>query len=81
MSNRLAGEAVQRIGVLYVIETELRGKLPDARVQGREQARTLLDDVHAWLIDSPPSQERPFNHPQQSTGIPAPSGNSRVIPT
>ena len=46
-----AGEAVRRIGALYAIETELRGKLPDVRVQGREQAKTLLNDFHAWLID------------------------------
>ena len=34
MSNRFAGEAVQHIGALYDIETELRGKLPGCSLSG-----------------------------------------------
>ena len=47
----MAGEAVRRIGTLYAIEAELRGKPPDVRVQGRQQSQVILDDLHRWLIN------------------------------
>jgi len=46
----LAREALERIGALYGIEAEIRGKPPSERRRVRqEQARPLLDDFHAWL--------------------------------
>jgi transposase len=47
----LATEALDRIGALYGIETEVRGKLPDERKAVRQaRAGPLLDDLHAWLL-------------------------------
>jgi transposase len=47
----LAAEALDRIGALYGIETEVRGKLPDERKAVRQaRAGPLLDDLHAWLL-------------------------------
>ena len=46
----IAAEAIQRIGVLYAIEREIRGKMPAERVAVRqERAGPLLDQLHAWL--------------------------------
>ena len=46
----LATEALQRIGALYAIERELRGRLPAERARVR-QARSapLLDEFNGWL--------------------------------
>jgi transposase len=49
----IATEAVQRIGVLYQIESEIRGRSPDARRAVRHaRSRPLLDAMHVWLKDS-----------------------------
>ena len=49
----LAAEALKRIGALYAIEAEIRGKLPDHRRRIREaQAGPLLDDFKAWLTET-----------------------------
>lgn len=46
----IADEALKRIGALYVIEAEVRGRTPDERRAVRqERARPLLDSMHAWL--------------------------------
>lgn len=46
----LAKEALERIGALYGIEAEIRGKPPGERWRVRqERARPWLDDFHAWL--------------------------------
>ncbi|MDB5794352.1 MAG: tnpC [Noviherbaspirillum sp.] len=43
-------EALRRIGELYAIEAQIRGHLPDRRHEVRQQqARQLLDSLHAWL--------------------------------
>lgn len=43
-------EAMRRIGLLYVIEEQLRGQPPDRRREIRqEQARPLLDEFEGWL--------------------------------
>jgi transposase len=43
-------EALRRIGELYTIEEQIRGKLPDWRKRIRqEQSRPLLDDFELWL--------------------------------
>jgi transposase len=46
----LAAEAIARIGVLYAIEREIRGKAPDERLMVR-QARSVavLASLRAWL--------------------------------
>ena len=46
----VAAEALRRIGELYVIEADIRGRLPQerARVRGM-RAAALLDDLKAWL--------------------------------
>jgi len=46
-------EALDRIGALYGIEEEIRGKTVDLRRQVRQsRARPLLDDFRAWLEKS-----------------------------
>jgi transposase len=46
----LAAEALKRIGELYAIESEIRGRPPDERLQIRTtRARPLLDSLHPWL--------------------------------
>jgi hypothetical protein len=46
----VAGEALQRIGALYALEKEIRGKPPDARRAERHaRAGPLLDDLRAWM--------------------------------
>jgi transposase len=46
----LAGEALKRIGELYAVENEIRGRSPDQRKQVR-QARsvTLIAGLHEWM--------------------------------
>jgi transposase len=46
----IATEAMERIGQLYAIEIQIRGRLPDERRQVRQaRARPLLDALHKWL--------------------------------
>jgi transposase len=46
----IAGEALDRIGSLYAIEKQIRGRLPDERRAVRqERSRPLLDVLHLWL--------------------------------
>jgi transposase len=46
----LAAEALKRIAELYAIESEIRGRPPDERLQVRtSRARRLLDSLHLWL--------------------------------
>jgi transposase len=49
----IATEAVRRIGELYAIEREIRGRSPDLRRQVREsRARPLLDSMQKWMQHS-----------------------------
>lgn len=51
----LAKEALDRIGALYGIEADIRGRPPDERRQSRqEHARPLLDELKAWLETTVP---------------------------
>ncbi len=46
----IASEALDRIGALYGIETEIRGSTADARREVRQaRARPLVDAMKAWL--------------------------------
>jgi len=46
----IATEALARIGALYAIESEIRGRAPDERREVRQtRARPLLDSMHEWL--------------------------------
>ena len=46
----LAGEALKRIGELYAIESEIRGRPPDERLHARTtRACPLLESLHEWL--------------------------------
>jgi transposase len=46
----IAKEALERIGALYQIEREIRGRPPDQRKQVRSnRARPLLDDLKQWF--------------------------------
>jgi transposase len=48
----IAAEAMQRIGALYQIETEIRGKPAQERTRIRQaRAGPLLESLHAWLRD------------------------------
>jgi transposase len=47
----IAQEALQRIGALYAIEEQIRGRAPDERRRVREQqTEPLLADLHRWLL-------------------------------
>lgn len=47
----IAEDGVKRIGELYRIEAELRGRGPEARLAGRqERSEPLVADMQAWLI-------------------------------
>jgi len=49
----LAAEALARIGQLYVIESEIRGRAPDERRAARQnRSRPLLDSLREWLKSS-----------------------------
>jgi hypothetical protein len=46
----IAAEALERIGRLYGIESEIRGRAPDQRQQVRnERSRPLLESLRTWL--------------------------------
>lgn len=46
----LAAEALERIGALYAIETEIRGRPPDERARIRQaRAGPLLESLREWL--------------------------------
>jgi transposase len=46
----IAKEALERIGALYGIEREIRGRPPDQRKQvRRERTKPLLDDLKQWF--------------------------------
>jgi transposase len=46
----IAKEAIGRIGELYAIEAEIRGRPPDERRERRQaRAAPLLDDLRSWL--------------------------------
>jgi len=46
----VAGEMIARVGALYVIEQEIRGRVPDERRTVRqERSRPLLDAMKPWL--------------------------------
>ncbi len=52
-SSPIAAEALERIGRLYGIEAEIRGKLPDERRAMRQaRAGPELEALHAWLHSS-----------------------------
>src|SRR5579863_465672 len=49
----IAGEALKRIGELYGIESEIRGRPPDERQRIRDlRSRPLLTSLHEWLKTS-----------------------------
>jgi transposase len=49
----IAEEALKRIGELYAIEEQIRGRSPEERQRIRaERAQPLLDTLHAWLKQS-----------------------------
>ncbi len=55
----VATEAVRRIGELYAIEREIRGRSPDLRQQVRQaRARPLLDSMRNWMQQSLASLSR-----------------------
>lgn len=46
----LAAEALKRIGELYAVESDIRGRPPEERLQARTtRAQPLLDSLHQWL--------------------------------
>jgi len=46
----VAAEALERIGALYAIEAEIRGRPPDERAQARQaRAGPLLESLREWL--------------------------------
>ena len=52
-NSEIATEAVQRIGALYDIEREIRGKPAELRCQVRQaRGRPLVDELHCWLNEA-----------------------------
>jgi len=52
-SSPIAAEALRRIGALYAIEAEVRGKLPALRSEVRQaRAAPLLEDFRGWLTET-----------------------------
>jgi transposase len=50
LSSPIAAEALDRIGRLYAIEGEIRGRLPVERAEVRQaRARPELESLHSWL--------------------------------
>jgi transposase len=48
----IAAEALRRIGELYAIEADIRGRLPEERARvRRNRAAALLQELKAWLED------------------------------
>jgi transposase len=46
----IAAEALMRIGTLYAIEDDIRGRSADARRQARQQrSKPLVESLHLWL--------------------------------
>lgn len=46
----IAAEAIRRIGMMYVIEREIRGQVPGRRRAVRQERTTgILADLHAWM--------------------------------
>jgi transposase len=46
----IAVEAIRRIGLLYAIEREVRGRLPEERLTVRQaRATSILEELHVWL--------------------------------
>jgi len=49
----IAGDALERIGALYAIEKEIRGRSPDERRAMRQaRSRPLLESLQAWLQET-----------------------------
>ena len=49
-NSAIANEAIERIGALYGIEGEIRGKPAELRCEVRQaRARPLTDELHQWL--------------------------------
>jgi transposase len=52
LKSPLALEALQRIGALYDIEADIRGRTADERRQVRQQrSRPLVEAMHTWLTE------------------------------
>jgi transposase len=52
----IAAQAMDRIGALYAIEQEIRGKPPDERRAVRQRrSRPILDELKAWLEQTLPT--------------------------
>jgi len=50
MASPIAAKALERIGRLYAIESEIRGRPPSERVEVRQaRAGPELDSLHSWL--------------------------------
>lgn len=50
MTSPIAAEALERIGRLYAIESEIRGRPPSERAETRKaRAGPELDSLHSWL--------------------------------
>jgi hypothetical protein len=55
----VAREALQRIGTLYKVEEQIRGKPPEQRCTVRQaESRPLLDSLRQWLETSLPKLSR-----------------------
>jgi len=55
----LAAEALERIAVLYGIEKEIRGRLPEERKEVRQtRARPLLESLRQWFEENLPKLSR-----------------------
>jgi len=62
-----AAEAIERIGALYDIEREIRGKPVDLRRDVRQaRARPLVEELHRWLNQTLAKLSRKSDTPERS---------------
>jgi transposase len=55
----LAEEALRRIGALYAVEAEVRGRPAEERRAGRqERSKPTVDALHNWLAVFRPTMQR-----------------------
>jgi len=58
-ASEIAKEALNRIAALYVVEKEIRGRLPDKRQQVRQaRSKPLLDSLKHWFEETLPKLSR-----------------------
>jgi Transposase IS66 family len=69
----LAEEALRRIGALYAVEAEVRGRPAEERRAGRqERSKPIVDALHNWLtVFRPTSKPSPTSRRSRGGSVSA----------